>query len=78
MAAGDAYARLLQRRRRPEGGVVGLERDMTTEAARRVALNSGGRIVATVSGGIRRVTWALAVQQSAADVVTDRGRHRRR
>jgi hypothetical protein len=47
--------------------VIGLERDITTEAARRVALNSGGRIVATVSGAINADSTQL-LRSSAADV----------
>ena len=47
--------------------VVGLERDLTTEAARRVALNSGGRIVATVSGVINADT-TTTLRSSDADI----------
>jgi uncharacterized protein (TIGR01319 family) len=47
--------------------VVGLERDITTEAARRVALNSGGRIVATVSGEINADSTS-ELRSSRADV----------
>lgn len=48
--------------------VVGLERDITTEAARRVALNSGGRIVAMVSGDVDSDTLET-LRASAADIV---------
>jgi uncharacterized protein (TIGR01319 family) len=48
--------------------VVGLERDLTAEAAKQVALNSGGRIVATVT---RQTIGSLVPQvaQSAADLI---------
>ena len=48
--------------------VVGLERDLTAEAAKQVALNSGGRIVALVTraAGDRLLD---EVQRSAADLV---------
>jgi uncharacterized protein (TIGR01319 family) len=47
--------------------VIGLERDITTEAARRVALNSGGRIVATVSGELGDAA-AETLRASMADI----------
>jgi uncharacterized protein (TIGR01319 family) len=47
--------------------VVGLERDITTEAARRVALNSGGRIVGTVSGDLDESALE-ALRTSNADI----------
>ncbi len=48
--------------------VVGLERDITTEAARRVALNSGGRIVATVCGDLSDPGALDTLHTSGADV----------
>jgi uncharacterized protein (TIGR01319 family) len=48
--------------------VVGLERDITTEAARRVALNSGGRIVATVSADLDEDEVLATLRASAADI----------
>jgi uncharacterized protein (TIGR01319 family) len=48
--------------------IVGLERDLTAEAAKQVALNSGGRIVAILTRGAG-ASLLPAVQQSAADLV---------
>ena len=48
--------------------IVGLERDLTAEAAKQVALNSGGRIVAILTRGAGE-SLLPAVQQSAADLV---------
>jgi uncharacterized protein (TIGR01319 family) len=47
--------------------VIGLERDITAEAARRVALNSGGRIVGVLSGNLDEGAMATLCS-SAADI----------
>jgi hypothetical protein len=48
--------------------IVGLERDLTAEAARQVALNSGGRIVAILTRGAGE-SLLPEVSRSAADLV---------
>jgi uncharacterized protein (TIGR01319 family) len=50
-------------------GVVGLEEELTAEAARRAALTAGARVVILVSGGLRDDEASAMLAEAAPDIV---------